>query len=77
VRACVEVDADRVDAFLGELGGDVVGRSGDRATVELDVRHYESFRNRLLAFGVHAVVIAPPVLVAGVRDHLATLAERA
>jgi predicted DNA-binding transcriptional regulator YafY len=77
VRARVEVATDRVDAFLGELGGDVVDRSDGRTAVELDVRHYESFRNRLLSFGVHAAVVAPPVLVAAVRDHLAALADRA
>lgn len=77
VSARVEVATDRVDSFLGELGGHVVGETGDRSVVELDVRHYESFRNRLLAFGTHAVVVAPPMLVAVVRDHLAALAERA
>ncbi len=77
LTARVEVATDRVDGFLGELGGHAVGQTGDRSVVELDVRHYESFRNRLLAFGTHAVVVAPPVLVAVVRDHLAALAERA
>ena len=77
VRASVDVEADHVDAFLGELGGDAVHAGSDRSTVELDVRHYESFRNRLLAFGTHAVVTAPPSLVAVVHDHLAALAERA
>ena len=67
---------DHVLAFRRELGGAVVTQETDGdAVVELDVRHYESFRNRLLAFRTNAVVLAPPELVAIVRDHLAALAE--
>ncbi|HXY95055.1 MAG TPA: WYL domain-containing protein [Acidimicrobiia bacterium] len=74
VRARARVDPDHVDAFRRELGGEVAERAPDAVTIELDVRHYQSFRNRLLAFGPHAVVLAPPVLVDVVRAHLAALA---
>jgi proteasome accessory factor B len=74
VRAHVRVGIDHVEAFLAELGGDVVERSTTDAIVALDVRHYVSFRNRLLAFRGSAVVIDPPVLIDEVRDHLAVLA---
>jgi predicted DNA-binding transcriptional regulator YafY len=75
VRAHVRVGIDHVETFLAELGGDVVERSTTDAVVALDVRHYVSFRNRLLAFRGSAVVIDPPVLVDEVRDHLAALAH--
>lgn len=76
LRASVHVGGDHVLAFRRELGGDIVAQepNGD-AVVELDVRHYESFRNRLLAFRANAVVLAPPELVAIVRDHLTALSE--
>jgi predicted DNA-binding transcriptional regulator YafY len=73
VRAHVRVGIDHVETFLAELGGDVVERSTTDAVVALDVRHYVSFRNRLLAFRGSAVVIDPPVLADEVRDHLAAL----
>jgi predicted DNA-binding transcriptional regulator YafY len=66
----VRVEPDHAGAFTDEFGGDV-GRDG---TVTLTVRHYESFRNRLLGFRGHAVVTAPPEMVARVRDHLAAVA---
>ncbi len=72
--ARVRVGIDHVDAFRGELGGEVVESDGRTAIVELDVRHYQSFRDRLLAFRGSAVVLEPPALVAVVRDHLAALA---
>jgi predicted DNA-binding transcriptional regulator YafY len=74
VRARVRVTRDHVDALRHELGGIVVERDGDAAVVELDVRHYISFRNRLLMFRGTAVVLAPDVLVDVVRDHLLSLA---
>jgi predicted DNA-binding transcriptional regulator YafY len=73
VRARVRVNPDHVQAFVDELGGEVVEQDGV-TIVELDVRHYDSFRTRLLAFGANAVVLAPDVLVADVRDHLARIA---
>ena len=72
--ARVRVGIDHVDAFRSELGGEVVESDGRTAIVELDVRHYQSFRDRLLAFRGSAVVLDPPELVAIVRDHLAALA---
>jgi hypothetical protein len=73
--ARVRVGVDHVDAFRSELGGDVVDHDGAAgAVVELDVRHHQSFRDRLLAFRGSAVVLEPPELVAVVRDHLAALA---
>lgn len=72
--ARVRVGIDHVDAFRSELGGEVVQSDGRTAVVELDVRHYQSFRDRLLAFRGSAVVLEPPELVAVVRDHLAALA---
>ena len=74
VTACVRVGVDHVDAFRSELGGEVVETDGITAIVELEVRHYQSFRDRLLAFRGSAVVLEPPALVAVVRDHLAALA---
>jgi predicted DNA-binding transcriptional regulator YafY len=74
LAARVRVGIDHVDAFRGELGGDVAESDGRTAIVELDVRHYQSFRDRLLAFRGTAVVLEPPELVAVVREHLAALA---
>jgi hypothetical protein len=73
VRARVRVGLDHVDAFLNELGGEVVDRDEQSAILELDVRHYISFRTRLLGFRGSAVVLSPPVLVDFVRDHLVAL----
>ena len=66
--------ADHVEAFRRELGGETVSRDADHAVVELDVRHYASTRNRLLAFRANAVVLEPPELVAFMREHLEQLA---
>ncbi len=75
VRARVHVGIDHVDAFLRELGGAVVERGAESSVIELDVRHYVSFRNRLLLFRGAAVVLDPPELVRVVRDHLVALSE--
>jgi predicted DNA-binding transcriptional regulator YafY len=74
LAARVRVAVDHVDTFRGELGGEVVENDGRAAIVELDVRHHQSFRDRVLAFRGSAVVLDPPELVAAVRDHLAALA---
>lgn len=73
VRARVGVRPDHVVAFRREFAGDIVESDADWTVIELDVRHYESFRNRLLAFRANAIVLGPPELVAVVRDHLAAL----
>jgi predicted DNA-binding transcriptional regulator YafY len=74
LAARVRVGIDHVDAFVSELGGDVAESDGRTAIIELDVRHYQSFRDRLLAFRGTAVVLEPPELVAVVREHLTALA---
>ncbi len=74
VAARVRVDKDHVHNFQHELGGRVTGRSDDACVVELDVRHYASFRERVLGFREHATVVAPPELVEFVRGHLAAVA---
>lgn len=76
VVARVRVAADHVPGFCHDFGGArVVGQEGEDAIVEVDVRHYDAFRTRVLAFHTHARVLAPPHLVAHVRDHLAALAD--
>jgi len=70
----VRVASDHAGAFVDEFGGEITARDGAHATIELTVRHYESFRNRLFAFRGNAVVCAPPEMVAIVRDHLAAIA---
>lgn len=74
LSARVRVAVDHVDAFRSELGGEVAESDGRTAIVELDVRHYQSFRDRMLAFRGSAVVLEPPSLVAVMRNHLAALA---
>lgn len=75
VDARVAVDGDWVQAFLTEFRGSrVESRDGHDAVVTLTVRHYESFRDRLLAFGTHAVLLAPENLVAALHAWLAAAA---
>lgn len=76
VVARIIVEPDHESGFLQECGGAVVERSGDGSVIEVEVAHYDAFRWRLLAFGTHARVLAPPELVAHVRSHLAALAAR-
>ncbi len=73
VRARVRVAEDHIQNLQYELGGRVVDRKAGFAIVEIDVRHYAAFRDRLLGFREHAVVVDPPELVALVRDHLAAV----
>lgn len=70
----VRVEADHVAAFIGEFGGIIVDRDESSATIELDVRHYESFRNRILAFRGRAIVVSPPDMAALTVDHLVAIA---
>ncbi len=76
VTTRVRVEIDHVQNLQYELGGRVVARDGLHAVVELDVRHYQAFRDRLLGFREHAQVVAPPELVAYLRDHLAAIVAR-
>ena len=74
LRARVRVEHDHLPAFLADLGGDVVDEVDGEPVVAFEVRHYESTRNRLLAFRDHVQVLGPAELVALVRDHLAAIA---
>lgn len=68
VDARVGVEHDWGQAFLTEFRGSRVESTCDRgAVVCVTVRHYESFRDRLLAFGEHAVLLEPEVLVSQLR----------
>lgn len=75
LETTVRVRTDHLGAFTDEFGGDVTDTLDGTATVTLTVRHRESFRNRLLGFRGHAVVVHPPEMVAMVRDHLAAVAN--
>ena len=73
LRARVRVERDHLPAFLAELGGAVAEDSEGEPVVAFDVRHYESTRNRILAFRDHVRVLGPPELVAIMCDHLAAI----
>jgi len=75
VVARVRVDTDWVQPFVTEFGGTVDDQDDDGGVVVLTVRHYESFRDRLLSFGVHARLLEPDALVDGLRDWLAGMAR--
>ena len=77
VRAQVAVDHDFLTAVVEEFGATVQedALDGTRDIVAFDVRHYEATRNRLFAFRDHVQVLAPPTLVALMRDHLAAVAS--
>ncbi len=70
VRARIRANTDYVPSLQREFGGFVVERNADNAIVEVDVRHYVSFLNRLLGFREHALLIGPPVLIDILRSHL-------
>jgi predicted DNA-binding transcriptional regulator YafY len=76
VVARVRVERDWVTPFVREFGGEATpapagdGAASVDAVVTLTVRHYESFRDRLFAFGTHAVLLDPPELVEYVRSWL-------
>jgi hypothetical protein len=74
VVARVEVESDLAHNLQHELGGRVVSRDAGHCVIEIDVRHYASFCDRVLAFATHARVLAPPVLVAAICDHLRAVA---
>ncbi|MDP9331864.1 MAG: WYL domain-containing protein [Actinomycetota bacterium] len=76
VTARVRVAQDHIQNLQYELGGRVVDRTNGFGIVELEVRHYASFRDRLLGFREHAIVVDPPALVTFVRDHLAAIVAR-
>ncbi len=70
VTAVVEVDADYATRLADVLAGEVVSGDGATARVEADVHNYPVFRDRVLAFGAHARVLEPPVLVDLIVDWL-------
>lgn len=78
LRARVAVDRDYVAPVLEEFGarpdGSTDARPDAQDVVVFDVRHYESTRNRLLAFRDHVRVVGPPVLVQMMREHLEAIA---
>jgi predicted DNA-binding transcriptional regulator YafY len=75
VRACVRIETDWAQHFGRELGGEIVERGDGFVEVALTVRHYESFRDRLLGFGTHAVLLEPATLVAELRAWLVGMAS--
>jgi predicted DNA-binding transcriptional regulator YafY len=76
VIAWVRVAEDHIQNLQYELGGHVVERTAGFGIVELEVRHYAAFRDRLLGFREHAIIVDPPELVACVRNHLAETVAR-
>jgi len=75
VEAEVWVERDWCAEFRREFGAEPVGDDADGSTFVLTVRHYESFRDRILGFAAHAAVRGPEVLVAQLRDWLAGMAS--
>lgn len=75
VQARVRVETDWLAHFQREFGGTVVDRGPSAAIVELTVRHYESFRDRLLGLGTHAVLLEPLALVEQLRSWLVGMAS--
>ena len=75
VVARLRVDADLAHNVQHELGGRVVARATDTCEIELDVRHYQSFCDRVLAFGTHVRLLAPAELVTRLCDHLRAAAQ--
>lgn len=73
VTVRIRVADDHIQNLQYELGGRVVQRDAGSALVEVEVRHYAAFRDRLLGFREHAIVVDPPELVAFVRNHLAAI----
>lgn len=76
VVARLRVDRDHAHTVQYELGGRVVERDAETVVVEVIVRHYESFRERVLRFSDRVHVLDPPELVTMVRDHLRAIVER-
>ena len=70
VRARIRANTDYVPSLQREFGGFVIERNADHAIVEVDVRHYVSFLNRLLGFREHVLLLDPPELIALLRSHL-------
>lgn len=74
VIAAVRVGQDHVHTFQHELGGRVISRDAEAFVIELEVRHYASFCDRLLAFSTHVRLLEPPELVTTFTDRLRAVA---
>jgi len=70
VTGRVLVDPDYALPLASRLQGRIVESRTDGELVEAEVRHYDAFVDRVLEARDHAVVLAPPVLVERIRDHL-------
>ncbi len=77
VEALIDVHPDHVHRLLEDLGGTAVAADGNSyqgwPQFSLEVRDYESFRDRILRLGTHARVQGPPVLVSGITSWLEAL----
>jgi predicted DNA-binding transcriptional regulator YafY len=71
VRAVVRVDDDWIQHFAR----DFADATRDGSTFQLVVRHYESFRDRLLGFGRHVQLLEPPALVEEMRAWLSGISS--
>ena len=72
--ARIRVDKDWVPAFEREFNATVETNDDESAVLMLTVRHYESFRDRLLGYGTHAKLLEPPELVEMVRGWVGAIA---
>lgn len=73
--ARVEVDGVWAQQFQREFAARVVDATEHCTVFEMKVRHYESFRDRMLGFGTHARVVAPDALVTHVTSWLAAMVD--
>lgn len=73
VHATIDVHHEHVQRFRDDVGGRIVERGEDWVRVELLVRDYESFRDRVLRMGPYATVHGPPEMVALIREWLVAM----
>ena len=76
--AIVRIDSTRAIFAVRELGEEsIVRRSGDGAVeVEVPCSNLDAFRSWLFGWGVHAEVVAPADVRAGLLDWLHSMAAR-
>jgi predicted DNA-binding transcriptional regulator YafY len=72
--AKIRVSKDWVPAFAREFNARIETNDGDSSVLTLTVRHYESFRDRLLGYGTQAKLLEPPELVEMVRVWVGAIA---
>ncbi len=70
VHATIDVHPEHAQRFRDDVGGNIVKGDGDWVRIELLVRDYESFRDRVLRMGTYAKVHGPPEMVTRVREWL-------